>query len=87
MSNYMLSRKQHSGDGCRRWMRGMVPVRAAELRASAQKETRRDLAEEFEDLARAYLLLAEMAERNGQLDYILRRRSKRVRTTSTPRRR
>jgi NTP pyrophosphatase (non-canonical NTP hydrolase) len=43
-------------------------VRAAELRASAKKETRRDLAEEFEDLARAYLLLAEMAERNGQLD-------------------
>ena len=37
-------------------------------RASAKKETRRDLAEEFEDLACAYLLLAEMAERNGQLD-------------------
>jgi hypothetical protein len=43
-------------------------VRAAELRASAKKVTRRDRAEGFEDLARAYLLLAEMAERNGQLD-------------------
>ena len=43
-------------------------VRAAELRTSAKKETRRDLTEEFEELARAYLILAEMAERNGRLD-------------------
>jgi hypothetical protein len=43
-------------------------VRAAELRARAKVEIKPQLAEAFEDLARAYLLVAEMAERNSQLD-------------------
>jgi hypothetical protein len=43
-------------------------VRAAELLASARKERRRELAEELDALARAYLILAEMAERSSPLD-------------------
>ena len=43
-------------------------VRAAELLASAKKEREREVAEDFDTLARAYLILAEMAERNSQLD-------------------
>ena len=45
-------------------------VRAAELLASAKTESRRELAEELDALARAYLILAEMAERNSQLDHL-----------------
>ncbi|HKA77370.1 MAG TPA: hypothetical protein VKD19_09710 [Pseudolabrys sp.] len=43
-------------------------IRAVELIAKAKLETKPELAEEFENLARAYLILAEMAERNSQLD-------------------
>jgi hypothetical protein len=43
-------------------------IRAAELRASAKIETKPGLAEEFENLARAYLIVAEMVERNSHLD-------------------
>jgi hypothetical protein len=41
-------------------------VRAAELIAKAKIETSPQLAEELETLARAYLILAEMAERSSQ---------------------
>src|SRR5258708_40091822 len=42
-------------------------IRAVELIAKAKLETKPELAEEFENPARAYLILAEMAERNSQL--------------------
>jgi hypothetical protein len=41
-------------------------LRAAELSAKAQVETDHADRVEFENLARAYLRLAEQAERNGQ---------------------
>ena len=41
---------------------------AAELKAKAAKEGSATLASEYEHLARAYLRLAEQAERNEQLD-------------------
>jgi hypothetical protein len=43
-------------------------IRAVELIAKAKLEKKPELAEEFENLARAYLILAEMAERNSLLD-------------------
>jgi hypothetical protein len=86
MSNYTLLRKQYfGGEPMNAW--DAYRVRAAELRASAKKETRRDLAEEFEDLARAYLLLAEMAERNGQLDLAYETPVKKGEDDKQPRRR
>jgi hypothetical protein len=68
MSNYMLSRKRHLGmlspmNACDAYR-----MRAAELLASARKERRRELAKELDALARAYLILAEMAERSSPLD-------------------
>lgn len=41
---------------------------AAELRAKAVKERSETLASEYEHLARAYLRLAEQADRNKRLD-------------------
>ncbi len=43
-------------------------VKAAELRARARSETDPAIGAELESLARAYLRLAEQAERNSQLD-------------------
>ena len=45
-------------------------LRAAEFSAMAQAETDRADKVEFENLARAYLRLAEQAERNSQADTI-----------------
>ena len=45
-------------------------LRAAEFSATAQAETDRADKVEFENLARAYLRLAEQAERNSQPDTI-----------------
>jgi hypothetical protein len=45
-------------------------LRAAELSAMAQAETDHAGKVEFENLARAYLRLAEQAERNSQADTI-----------------
>jgi len=43
-------------------------IRAAELNELAKIEKRAELAEELENLARVYLILAEFAERSSQLD-------------------
>jgi hypothetical protein len=43
-------------------------IKAAEFRARAHAETNRAMRAEFENLARAYLRLAEQAERNTKLD-------------------
>jgi hypothetical protein len=45
-------------------------LRAAELSAMAQIETDHASKVEFENLARAYLRLAEQAERNSQADIV-----------------
>jgi hypothetical protein len=45
-------------------------LRAAGLSAKAQAETDRANKVEFENLARAYLRLAEQAERNSQADIV-----------------
>jgi len=45
-------------------------LRAAELSAMAQIETDYVSRAEFENLARAYLRLAEQAERNSQADIV-----------------
>jgi hypothetical protein len=45
-------------------------LRAAELSAMAQVETHRADNAEFENLARAYLRLAEQARRNSQTDIV-----------------
>ena len=66
MSNYTLSRKLERmppmgpGDEYR--------VKALEFRAMARSENDLGMRAEFENLARAYLRLAEQAERNSQLD-------------------
>jgi hypothetical protein len=43
-------------------------VKAAEFRAKAATENDPEIKAEFESLARAYLRLAEQAERNSELD-------------------
>ena len=45
-------------------------LKAAELSAMAKAETDRADKVEFENLARAYLRLAEQAERNSQADIV-----------------
>jgi len=45
-------------------------IRAAELHAQAQSETNPRVRSGYEDLAHAYLLLAEHAERNAEYDVI-----------------
>lgn len=45
-------------------------IKAAELRARARTEVKPELATEFERLAHAYLILAEMAVRNNQVDIV-----------------
>src|SRR5262249_30906662 len=47
-------------------------LRAAELNALAQVEKDRTDKLEFENLARAYLRLAEQADRNSQMEIVLR---------------
>ena len=53
-------------------------LRAAELSAMAQAETDRANKVEFENLARAYLRLAERAERNSQADIVSKTPLKRI---------
>lgn len=44
--------------------------RAAELTAFARREQNPDIRKEYENLALAYLRLAEQAERNSELDIV-----------------
>ena len=57
-------------------------LRAAEFSAMAQAETDRADKVEFENLARAYLRLAEQAERNSQADTIYETPLKKDRNTA-----
>jgi hypothetical protein len=50
--------------------RDVYLVRAAELIAKVDGETDPELKAEFDNLARAYLRLAEQAERNDQTDIV-----------------
>jgi hypothetical protein len=50
--------------------RDVYLVRAAELIAKVDGETDPALKAEFDNLARAYLRLAEQAERNDQTDFV-----------------
>ena len=69
MQNYALSRKYYVGDGVPPMGPGdQYRVRALELRAMARCENNPGMRAEFEKLARAYMRLAEQAERNCQLD-------------------
>jgi hypothetical protein len=43
-------------------------IKAAELHAKAQRETKPHMKAELENLALAYIRLAEQADRNAQLD-------------------
>jgi len=45
-------------------------VRAAELNASARRERNPNIRREYENLALAYLRLADQAERNSQTDIV-----------------
>jgi len=51
-------------------LRQQYLLRAAELSAKAQAESDHTLKEEFQNLARAFLRLAEQAERNSHADIV-----------------
>jgi hypothetical protein len=70
MSKNTLYRWDSKSSGFAGMTRQEYPLRAAELGAKAQAENDQARKVEFQNLARAFLRLAEQAERNSHMDIV-----------------